>query len=72
MVLLRPHPFNLLTARVIKRNGGLQNCLSGYYVCLSRDLLLMSSGADIHTHTYTNVRGQNNFKKPGARRPACA
>ena len=32
--------------------------------CLSCDLLLMVSG--VHTHTYTNVRGRNNFKKPGA------
>ena len=27
----------------------------------------MASGADTHTHTYTNVRGRNDFKKPGAR-----
>ena len=46
--------------------------LSGYYACLSRDLLLMPLGqTHTHTHTYThtNVCGQNNFKKPGTHGP---
>ena len=44
-----------------------KTALSGYYVCLSRDLLLMPSGTDVHT--YTNVHGWNNFKKPGPHAP---
>ena len=42
-----------------------ETALSGYYTCFSRDLLLMPSGVD--TYTYTNVRGRNDFKKPGTR-----
>ena len=48
-----------------KKRRGRKTALPGYYACLSRDLLLMASGAD--THTYTNVRRRNNFKKPGTR-----
>ena len=55
----------------IKKRRGHKTALSGYYTCLSRDLLLMASGADTHTHTHThthtNVRGRNDFKKPGTR-----
>ena len=47
----------------IKKWRDRKTTLSGYYACLSHDLLLMASGAD--AHTYTNVRGQNDFKKPG-------
>ena len=50
-----------------KKRRGRKAALPVYYACLSRDLLLMASGADTHTHTYTNVRGPNDFKKPGAR-----
>ena len=50
---------------------GHKSALPGYYACLSRDLLLMASGADTHTHTHThthtNIRERNDFKKPGAR-----
>ena len=52
----------------IKKRKRRKTSLSGYYTCLSRDLLLMASGAD--THTYTNVCGRNDFKKPGVRGPA--
>ena len=51
----------------IKKWRDHKTALSGYYACLSRDLLLMASGVD--THTYTNVRGRNDFKKPGTRGP---
>ena len=37
----------------IKKQRDRKTALSGYYACLSRDLLLMASGADTHTHTYT-------------------
>ena len=52
----------------IKKQRGHKTALSGYYACLSHDLLLMALGADTHTHThtYTNVHGRNDFKKPGA------
>ena len=46
----------------IKKWSGHKTALSAF---LSRDLLLMASGADTHTHT--NVRGRNDFKKPGTR-----
>ena len=49
----------------IRKRRGRKIALSSYYACLSRDLLLMASGAD--THIYTKVRGRNDFKKPGAR-----
>ena len=48
----------------IKKRRGCKTALSGYYTYLSHDLLLMASGAD--THTYTNICGRNDFKKPGA------
>ena len=48
-MLLRPHPFNLLMA--IQRNGKAVNALSGYYACISRELLLMPLGMYTHTHT---------------------
>ena len=35
-------------------------------------LVINSLGADTHTNTHTNVRGQSNSKKPGTRRPAHA
>ena len=47
----------------VKKRKGCKTALSGYYASLSRDLLLMASGAD--THTYTNIGGRNNFKKLG-------
>ena len=37
----------------IKKQRGRKTALSGYYTCLSCDLLLMASGADTHTHTPT-------------------
>ena len=48
----------------MKKRRRRKTTLSSYYTCFSHDLLLMPSGAD--THTYTNVRGLNTFKKPGA------
>ena len=62
----------------IKKWKSHETALSGYYACVSLDLLLVSSGAGTHTHTHTHthkhtdVRGQNDFKKPGVRGPqAC-
>ena len=40
-----------------------KTALSGYYACVSCDLLLMASGAE--THMYQRVN-KNDFKKPGA------
>ena len=37
----------------IKKRKSRKTALSGYYVCLSHDLLLMSSGAGTHIHTHT-------------------
>ena len=39
----------------IKKWTGRKTALSSYYACLSRDLLLMASGADTHTYTYTHT-----------------
>ena len=39
----------------IKKRRGRKTALSGYYACLSRDLLLMALGADTHTHTHTHT-----------------
>ena len=39
----------------IKKRSGRKTALSGYYTCLSHDLLLMASGVDTHTHTPTFV-----------------
>ena len=35
----------------IKKRRGSKTDLSGYYACLSRDLLLMTTGADTHMRT---------------------
>ena len=36
----------------IKERRGCKTALSGYYACLSHDLLLMALGAGTHTHTH--------------------
>ena len=36
----------------IKKQKSRKTALSGYYACVSRDLLLMPSRADTHTHTH--------------------
>ena len=46
-----------------------KTALPSYYACVSRDLLLVPSGVDTHTCKHTDFRGQNDFKKPGARFP---
>ena len=46
----------------IKKQKSHKTALSGYYACVSCDLLLMPLG---WTHTHANVCRQNNFKKPG-------
>ena len=51
----------------IKKRKSLKTALSGYYACVLRDLLLMPLGADTRKHT--DIRGRNDFKKPGARGP---
>ena len=38
-----------------KKWRGRKTALPVYYACLSRDLLLMASGADTHTHTHTHT-----------------
>ena len=40
----------------IKKRRGCKTALPGYYACLSRDLLLMASGADTHTHIHQRSR----------------
>ena len=41
----------------IKEQKSYETALSGYYTCVTHDLLLlMSSGADTHTCTHTNTR----------------
>ena len=56
----------------IKKRKNRKTALSGYYACVSRDLLLIPSGANTHTRKHTNDRGRKDFKKPGARGPvAC-
>ena len=47
-----------------KKQSSRKTSLSGYYECLSHDLLLMASGADTHMQTY-QCANQSNFKKPG-------
>ena len=37
----------------MKKQRCCKTALSGYYTCFSRDLLLMPSGADTHTHKHT-------------------
>ena len=49
----------------IKKQRGCKTALSGYYACLSRDLLLMPSGADTHTHTPTFVDETISRNQPG-------
>ena len=39
----------------IKKWRGRKTALSGYYSCFSRDLLLMASGVDSHTHSHTHT-----------------
>ena len=61
----------------IKKRKSRKTALSSYYACVSRDLLLMPSGAYTHTHTHTckhtDILGRNDLKKPGAHGPvACA
>ena len=50
----------------IKKWRGRKTALSSYYACLSCDLLIMPWG---QTHTYSNIHGQSDFKKPGTCRP---
>ena len=52
----------------IKKQKGHKTALSGYYVCRSRDLLLMPSGADTHTYTPMFV-DKNDFRNPDTCRP---
>ena len=52
-----------------KKWKGRKTALSGYYTCLSHDLLLMASG-QTHTHTYTDIRGQKQFQETRRMRTA--
>ena len=48
----------------IKKRRDRKTALSGYYACLSRDLLLIASGADTHTHTHIHQRSRTKqFQK---------
>ena len=47
----------------IKKQRGCKTALSSYYAYLSRDLLLMASGADTHTHTHTHTHTQRSRTK---------
>ena len=59
MHCVKTTPIQFISDRCyIKKQKGHKAALSGYYVCLLRDLLLMPLGAD--THTYTNVHGPRN------------
>ena len=40
----------------INKQESHKTALSDYYACVSRDLLLIPSGADTHTRTHTNVQ----------------
>ena len=57
----------------IKKQRGHKTALSSYYACLSRDLLLMPSGADTHTHTptFTNEMISRNQACMGFSRLNC-
>ena len=50
--------------------------LSGYYTCVSRDLLLMALGVDTHTHTHIHIyipmREQKRFQETRHKRPLAA
>ena len=47
-----------------KERNSCKTSLSSYYACLSRDLLLMASGADTHTHMQTYRRSRmKRFKE---------
>ena len=48
-----------------------KTALSGYYACVSRDLLLMPSGVDTHTHTHTHVNIPTFADKETRRVRAC-
>ena len=55
----------------IKKRRGHKTVLSGYYACLSCDLLLMALGVDTHTHTPTFVDemiSRNQERAPGLKR----
>ena len=47
---------------IYKKRKSLKTALSGYYACVSHDLLLMALGADtqtdrhIHIHTHTDMQ----------------
>ena len=47
----------------IKKRRGCKTALSGYYACLSRDLLLTASGVDTHTHTHTHIHQHSLTKQ---------
>ena len=53
----------------IKKRRGCKTALSSYYACLSRDLLLMASGADTHTHTHTQTFADEMISRNQARGP---
>ena len=50
-----------------KKRRDRKTALPGYYACLSRDLLLMASGADTHTHTHTPTFADETISKNQAR-----
>ena len=66
-----PIPFIDSKSRV-KKQRGRKTTLSGYYACLSRALLLMALGADIHTHIHQRLQMKQFQETRHARAaPAC-
>ena len=56
----------------IKKWKSRKTALSGYYACLSCDLLLMPVEARTHTHTHTPTFVDKTISRNKGRRPACA
>ena len=54
-----------------KKRRGRKTALPGYYTCLSRDLLLMASGADTHTHIHQRSRTKR-FQETRRARPSAS
>ena len=57
----------------IKKRRDRKTAVSSYYACPSRDLLLVASGADTHTHILTHIHQCSRTKRfQETRRPRAA